>query len=270
MINNFNSNSIIDYDPNFPIIVGFAGKALTGKTVTAERIAPKAKVLQDNDLIIYDHIYFALPLYELAAIRKMILGSRQRTRQLYAIHDTLYNLFGGSPIGNMPDYDTMVQLVNEIYELPIEPEHMKPRSFLQKAGDLCRAIDKDCFSRWAVTKSKSLHQQYLRGLNEDATAKPMAVIISDVRFINEANAIKSTPNGIVVCFTAADSVREERMMKRDGRLMTDEQKRHQSELEVDEIMLHHADYILATDNLTEEEQESQTVNIILNLVGAHA
>jgi hypothetical protein len=43
---------------------------------------------------------------------------------------TLYMiLFGGSPISNVPAYEKMIQLVRDVYDLDIEPEGIKPRSF---------------------------------------------------------------------------------------------------------------------------------------------
>lgn len=257
------------FNPNKPIILGLAGKALTGKTSSAEAIVPKARIVQSDTSMIWDHIYFALPLYELASIRKMVAGSRASTRQLYAIHDTLYDLFGGSPIGNVPLYEDMIKLVQGIYSLPIEPEGIKPRSFLQKAGDLCREQYIDCFADWAINKAKSLHLDYIRSLQEDMEPLPMTVIISDVRMLNEAHAIKNAENGLLVCYTASEEVRQERMMKRDGRLMTNEQLNHISELQMDDVCKM-ADLVIDTDDKTIESQSGITAEFVRSMVGIYA
>jgi len=259
----------IKINPNKPIIVGLAGKALTGKTSSAEAIVPKARIVSSEDHMVWDHIYFALPIYELASIKKMVTGSRASTRQLYAIHDTLYDLFGGSPISNVPPYEDMIQLVNNIFNLPIEPEGVKPRSFLQKAGDLCRSNYENCFADWAIGKAKSLHLEYLKSLGEDSYPSPFSVIISDVRMINEAEAIKNNENGILICYTASEDVRKERMIKRDGKLMTNEQLNHVSELQMDRVC-ELADLVMDTDEKTVGSQAALTVEFVRSVVGIYA
>lgn len=257
------------YNPNKPIIVGLAGKAATGKTSVAEKIVPKAKVDSGSGGIVWDHIFFALPLYELAAIKKGVIGSRQKVRQLYGIHETLYDLFGNSPIGDVPDYEDMVSLVQGIQSLSIEPEGVKPRTFLQKAGDSCRSYDPDCFCKWAIRKANSLHVSYLRSLSEDVDPSPFSVIVSDVRYMNEAEAILSQENGIVVCYTASDDVRNQRLFNRDGRYMTDEQANHPSEMEIDQIA-QIANAVINTDDLTVDDQTLFTLDYVSSLVGAYA
>jgi dephospho-CoA kinase len=261
--------SIIKYNPEKPIVVGLAGKALTGKTSAAEAIVPKARIINSENGMVWDHIYFALPLYELASVRKMVSGSRAMTRQMYGIHDTLYDLFGGSPIANVPVYEEMVQLVRNVYDLPIEPEGIKPRSFLQKAGDLCRAQYIDCFADWAINKARSIHFEYVRSLQEDVEPLPMSVIISDVRMLNEAEAIKNHENGILVCYTASEEVRRDRMMQRDGMLMTDEQLNHISELQMDEVCSM-ADLVMDTDDKSIETQAALTSEFVRSSVGVYA
>ena len=257
------------FNPNKPIILGLAGKAATGKTSVAEAISPKARIDAMANAIVWDHIFFALPLYELASIKKGVRGSRQEIRQMYGIHETLYDIFGNSPIGDVPPYDDMVSMVRDIYHLPIEPEGVKPRSFLQKAGDICRSHDGECFCKWAIRKANDMHLSYVRGLPEDVEAKPFCVIVSDVRFLNEAQAILDQENGIVVCYTASDDVRNERMFARDGHFMTEEQMNHISEKQTDEIC-EIADLVMNTDELTIKEQASFTLDYITSLVGVYA
>lgn len=261
MINN-------NIDINQPIILGLAGKAATGKTSVAEFIVPKAQINVSYNDIVWDHIFFALPLYELASIKKKVKGVRQKDRQMYSIHEVLYDLYGGSPIGNVPPYDELINLTHQIYDLPIEDDDVKPRSFLQKAGDLCRAVDEDCFARWAITKSNKMFRSYVDKHFYDGH-NPFCVIVSDVRFLNEAEWILKQQNGIVVCFDADDSVRNERMMKRDGSVMTDMQKMHRSENEV-ELVKQISSVVIDTNEFSVEEQAKETIFQINKYIDIYA
>lgn len=262
MINN-------NFDINQPIILGLAGKAATGKTSIAERIVPKAQVNVEHSNIIWDHIFFALPLYEMATIRRQIKGLREKDRQLYSLYNVLYELYGGSPIGNVPDWEDLVNLTRDIHSLPIEPDGMKPRSFLQGVGDLCRKIDEDCFARWAIAKSNSLYRSYVKDESLFHESNPFCVIISDVRFMNEAEWILKQQNGVVICFDASDEVRNERMLKRDGMPMTEEQMNHRSEKEID-LVKQMATHVINTDALNVEEQTTQTINVLNEMMGIYA
>lgn len=253
--------------PREPIILGLAGKAATGKTSVAEAIVPKAQVNVINSDIMWDHIFFALPLYELASVKRTIQGLRQRERQLYSIHSIIYDLFGGTSIGNVPDYDYLIDLVKNIYSLPLDEDGKKPRSFLQKAGDYCRTVDENCFAKWAIHKSRSLYRSYINSIEDDGL--PFCVVISDVRFVNEAEAILNEPNGILVCYEASDDIRNQRILKRDGIYMSDEQKSHISEQQID-VVRNMSSAIINTDNLSIKDQVNQTIEIVNNFVGVNA
>ena len=175
---------------NQPIIIGLAGKAGSGKTSVAESIIPKGSLETTKFGYRWDHLFFALPLYEMASIKKNIMGANEKSRKLFALHSTLYDLYGGSAIGNMPAYDNFIEMVREIEALPIEPEGIKPRTFLQKAGDICRQDYPECFAHWAIIKSNRLYNQFCNE-NDDMDNSKMAIIISDVRYPNEANMIKN-------------------------------------------------------------------------------
>ena len=254
---------------DYPIVIGLAGKAATGKTSVAEKIVPKAEVSPVSNHVKWDHLFFALPLYELASIRKNSLGFRQKDRQLFSIHEVVYDIFGSNALGTIPDYDMFSQLVKDIYNLPIEPEDMKPRSFLQKAGDLCRAYDEDCFAKWGVLKANKLFRSHMKTPEYEDQDMPMAIIISDVRFVNEAKKILSQPNGLVICYEASDEVRNQRMMKRDGYIMTPEQMNHRSEQEID-LIKENASAIINTDNLNIAEQALATTNLIQTFTDVYA
>ena len=244
-----------------PIIIGLAGKAGSGKTSVAEHLVPKGSLDSSMYGFKWDHIFYALPLYELSSIRRSIKGFNEENRQLYAIHDVLFDLYGGSPIGVMPSYENLVEKTKQIYNLNIEPEGIKPRSFLQKAGDICRDGFEDCFAKWGVSKAVKLYQSYYKSLAEDEEELPFVVLISDVRFVNEAEKILNQPNGIVICFDADQDILNDRIVKRDGKLMSEEQKSHKSEQEI-EIVKNISTHVIRTDNMTVEQQAQETLKLV--------
>jgi len=204
-----------------PIIIGLAGKAGSGKTSVAESIVPKGSFDTNKYGMKWDHLFYALPLYEMASIKKNTLGHNAELRKLYALHE-----------------------------------------FLQKAGDICREHDPNCFANWAIIKSNLLYRQYIKDLiksDSEDDAAPMCILISDVRYVNEAKSILKQPNGIVITFDAQQDVLNERIMKRDGKLMNAEQLSHSSEQQIDEIK-QISSAIINTDNMTLEEQVEATLN----------
>jgi len=241
------------YDPDYPIIVGLAGKAATGKTVVAETIVPKASFGTNSNGLVWDHIFFAMPLYEFYSIRTKIEGMNAQSRKLFATHETLYDLYGSSPLGNVPDYKNFVDLVNQINSEPVDHDGSKPRSFLQKIGDYCRSYDEECFAKWGVRKANQIHSDYTSSLSEE-------------RFVNEAQAILSQPNGIIIKFEASDQVRRERILSRDFVLMTDEQLSHRSEKEIDS-MSDIIDLVINSDSMSIEDQVNETIKLIKESFG---
>lgn len=251
--------NIKQFDINEPIIIGLAGKAGSGKTSVAEQIVPKGSIETIREGIKWDHIFYALPLYEMSSIRRTIKGINEDNRQLYAIHETLYDIYGNNPLGNIPPYEDFISRVFEIKNLFIEPEGVKPRSFLQKAGDICRKDFEDCFAKWGVSKSYSLYREHLRSMKEEEDRTPYAVIISDVRFINEAETILNQKNGFVICFDASEETLQERIFKRDGKFMDPILASHRSEQQIDMIK-EISSLVINTDNMSIEEQTYATMD----------
>jgi uridine kinase len=60
------------YSKSNPIILGLAGRAGSGKTSAAEALCPKGSMQTTSSGIVWEHIFHALPLYELASIKKNI------------------------------------------------------------------------------------------------------------------------------------------------------------------------------------------------------
>jgi cytidylate kinase len=254
------------YNPDYPIVVGLAGKAATGKTSVAELIVPKAAFDNVKSGIYWDHIFFAMPIYELLSIRTKIEGANSQSRKLFAIHETLYDLYGNSTLGDIPDYYSFISLVDNIGREPIDTAGAKPRSFLQKVGDFCRAHDPKCFAKWGVRKSYELYREYTKSLDEDETPNPYCVLISDVRFENEAESILKLPNSMLILFEASDEVRKERIFSRDGIYMTDEQMSHKSEKEIDNFSSL-ASAIIDSSSMSVEDQAVKTMTIIKEKFG---
>lgn len=242
---------------NQPIILGLSGKAGSGKTSVAESIIPKGAMETIKFGINWDHIFYALPLYEMASIKKNTIGYNENSRKLYALHEVLYDVYGGSPIGNMPDYDLLVSKVKQINDLSIEKEGIKPRTFLQKAGDICREYDPNCFSNWAIIKAVKLYRNYIKN-QEEENILPMCVIVSDVRYLNEAKNILKQPNGFVISFDADKETLEERLIKRDGKIMDQHQADHSSELETD-LVKEIASAVINTNKMNLQEQVEATL-----------
>lgn len=243
------------------IIIGLAGRAGSGKTSVAESIVPKGAFDTSKYGAEWDHIFFALPLYEMASARSNIQGHNQESRIKYSIHETLFDLYGRSSIGIIPNYDELVNRVNLISSIPISSDGSKPRSFLQKAGDICREGFEDCFCRWAVRKSSHLYSRYASSLEEDEEEKPFYVIVSDVRYPNEAASILNVPNSKVIYFDASDETLNDRLTKRDGRPSTPEQAAHSSE-QSSVVVKSMASHVINTDSMTIEQQVEATIQAL--------
>lgn len=258
---------------NQPIILGLSGKAGSGKTSVAESIIPKGSMELIKYGILWDHIFYALPLYEMASIRRNIVGINEESRKLHALHEVLYDVYGGNSIGNMPHYDILVKKVKEIYNLPIDLEGTKPRGFLQQAGDICREFDDNCFSTWGIIKANELYRQFIKR-SEDVdkysdTLTPMCVIISDVRYKNEALSILKQPNGFVISFHADRDTLDDRLIKRDGQLMSSNHSGHSSEQDFDEVKAL-ASAIIDTNNMDLKQQVEATIECLRTGFGANA
>ena len=252
--------NIQEFDHNEPIIIGLAGRAGSGKTSVAENIVPKGSIETTRYGMKWDHIFYALPLYEMSSIRRHIKGMNETNRQLYALHEVLYEVYGSNPLGSIPSYEDFVSRVFDLKNLFIEPEGIKPRSFLQKAGDICRKDFEDCFAKWGISKSVSLYRDYIKATDEEERL-PYAVIISDVRFVNEAENILKQKNGVVICFEASDETLQNRILKRDGQLMDPALAAHRSEKQID-IIKGISSFVINTDNMSIEDQTSATISVL--------
>lgn len=251
------------FKSGYPIVLGLCGQAGTGKTSVANMLVPKAQQSltheEDEDMappIEMDHLFFAMPLYELANIKRFITGEKSRDRMRFEIHNVLYDLFGGSPLYGVPPYDEFTGFVTHVAGMPIERDlDKKPRTFLQDVGTLCREVQENCFVNW-VRKTVIKRGAIAADLEHDYLC-----IVSDIRMPNEAEMIMDQTNGIVIKFDASDQVRELRLMNRDGFLMSEVQAQHVSE-QVETISSEFITASLDTDTLTLEEQAIATKNLL--------
>lgn len=243
-------------------MLGLAGEALTGKTVTADALSPQVRFNAPSDGIWWEHLFFAMPLYEMAAIRQKTAGQDYFDRCLYGIHSVLTDVWE-SPLYGGPPYDELVEMVYDIASYSVPPDGEKPRSFLQWVGtDVCRAHDPDCWIKWMKKKIAKEYSIWLQGQPEDNDERHFGVVISDVRFPNEAEMIKSHPRGILIRLTADPEARAVRMKKRDGKEMSAEQQSHQSEAAVNSIPTELFDAIIDTSDIDVATQVSLVRSVV--------
>lgn len=254
---------------NQPIIIGLAGKALTGKTRTGNRFAPLGSS-SGLDGIFWTHEYFAHPLYRMAGIMQKVRGEYALDRKQYEIYEILADLFNRNPLYGAPTWDVLVELTRHTSILPVPPEGEKARTFMQVVGSKCREIMPDCFVDTTIRLIKSQSRAFYRDLDLQeemvlldyqakavssyAGPKIFGSIISDVRYLNEAKKILAEPMGFLVKLTARNEVRQQRALQRDGIMLTDEQQNHESELGLNEIPDDWYNAIIDTSDLTLDEQ----------------
>lgn len=241
-------------NPDYPIIIGLGGKAGVGKTVTAEGLVPRKSVrIDEENMLVWDHIYFALPLYELATIRREVQGENATERQLYLTMEKYLDIFA-SPIYGGPAFSELVELTYETVEFPIsEDPSEKPREFLQMVGtEKCRALNPDVWTQWL---SRTVNRRFAPYMDSHR----YIMIVSDVRFPNEAEMIMNHPNGLMIKLEASDETRQERLERRDTVPMTEAQSNHSSENLVNVMPF---DTRVDTDGLSIEDQVAQVYDII--------
>lgn len=268
---------------NQPIIVGLAGQALTGKTITGSAFAPLGYA-GGYDGIFWSHEYFAHPLYRMAGVLQKVSGDYAFDRKLYEVYDILAELFNRNPLYGAPPWDALVELTRKVVTFPVPPEGEKARTFLQKVGSWCREIQPDCFVDATLRLIKSNSRHFNRELErkeemllidpktENAYDEPTryGAIISDVRYRNEADKILAEPQGILIKLTADESVRNQRALGRDGKLLSDEQKNHESELGILDITDELCTAVVDTSNLSVAEQFAAVKKVIYEQVGVYA
>lgn len=256
---------MIDFSSSNPVYIGFCGAAGSGKTSTARAIVPSSSFsfygdvsnYSDNN-ILWDHFWFAMPLYEISNCRLITEGTDVKDRVMYGIHDIV-----NSVMQRKIAYDDLIELVYDIYAMPCKIEGTKPRTFLQDVGSLCRDLYKNCFTDYIKYKVYNTYRAIISEYDRNDLDPPTYMaIVSDVRMPNEAEMIKNQPNNILIKFTASKEVLDKRLIDRDGLLLTSSQTSHESERGVNEIPEEWFDLVLDTDNLTVEQQAEAVKNFM--------
>lgn len=263
------------FSPEAPIILGLNGAFATGKTATAQALAPLAVSVpdfedSDNPIITWDHIPFALPLHQMASSRQQIEGEGAYDRWCYEIHSILLDLFGAGPLYGAPPYYEFVNMVMNIVNEPCPPSG-KARKFLQTAGTLVRDWNPDAFVTWMDRKIRREFHNHQLNMHDDQDlgSRPFGVVIDDVRMHNEAEWLKSNTNGILIRLTARKEVSAERMYNRDGVWPNDEMFNHESERQSSTIPEDLFDAQIDTSDMTVAEQVDEIRNYVLSFLGVN-
>lgn len=244
-----------------PLILGLAGQAATGKTSTADALAPPGRDAAGIKGIYWNHLFFAMPLYRMATARQKIQGFNAFSRQCYEIHDVLLDVFAREL-----DYGVFIDLVWEIASCPITEDGIKPREFLQQVGtDLCRKLEPDCWVKWMRRQIRKEHQIYLAEYEDDFELQH-GIVVSDIRFRNEAALVRESARGTLLRLTARPEVIAARIESRDGIAFRPEQAKHLSEQSLQDVPEEWWDQTIDTSDMTLTEQ----VNLIKEIAYKHA
>lgn len=258
-----------------PVYIGFTGEAGSGKTSTAKQIVPSIRNSLYGDLgkpknhdeidIYWDHFWLSAPLYEIHAVRTQIVGEDVKDRTLYALH----RIADAVMMDSIP-YDDLIELVYDTYSFPfLDPEGMKPRSFLQQVGDLYLGLNPDCFANHIKHKIFKAWQSITLEYERMDLHHPLYLaIISDVRKPNEAKMIKDRTQHCLIKFVADEDTRRERLYDRDGTVLTASQSAHPTETSIAKIPEEWYDAIVDTTKLTLEEQVETVKEIVLGKTNA--
>lgn len=272
-------------NPDLPVVLGLAGGYATGKTSTANALAPKGRILQPgqkHDMnIFWDHFYFAMPLYRMASAARDMQGPQSLDRLKYEVHNTLIEAFNGNPLYGAPGYAELVSMVEGIAHIPV-PEEAKPREFLQKVGtDIGRAYDPDIWVKWMrreVMQKFTAFQWEHRELDPccdhdcgnpalDSVPPRYGVVLSDCRFDNEVGFVNSFENSVMIKFTAEDDRVSELDGKRGNTTMTPEQAGHASEKGLTSVDDSAYDAIIDISSLDLEQQVAATKQVVRDKLG---
>ncbi len=173
-------NEAMIYNSDNITVIGIKGRAGSGKTTLGKNLERKLQEsFPGKDKLVPDHLYFALPLYELASVRKDIQGDKYRDRQMYAIHEIVVRLLGNSPLFGSPLYDELVDIVKTIQKTPVAGE--KPRSFLFEVARLLREQNDFCFVG-NMAETIRLRKKLFCGEDDADEVVHFVPIISDFRY----------------------------------------------------------------------------------------
>lgn len=249
-----------------PIYVGFVGPAGSGKTFTAKSIVPPSTSSLYNDPgtfpnVIWDHQWMSLPLYSIYNARTQTIGIDVKNRILYTIHDIV-----NSVVMKQLSFDDMIELIYDLYSLPItNSEDEKPRTFLQQSGDLFLKNNLTCLAKYAKYKVYSMWQSACVEYDRNDLETPWYIgIISDVRQDHEAKMIHDQKNNLLIKFEADEKTIRQRLLDRDGILLSNSEASHRTEQGFDLIPNEWYDLVIDTTTMSREEQIKTVKDFILS------
>lgn len=252
--------------PTEPVYVGFVGAAGVGKTFTAKSIVPPLTMSEygspgEFPNIVWDHQWLSFPLYNIYTIRTETTGIDKENRILYGIHDIVSSVM----MKHIP-FDDMIELIYDLYSLPItNQEYEKPRTFLQQAGDLFVNANKECFARYTKYKIYSMWTSTCIEYERNDIDLPWYIaIVSDIRFLHEAELFHKQKNSILIKLEADGDMIKHRLLDRDETLLSVEQSKHRTENSFDSIPNEWYDLVLDTTHLTKQDQVQQVKEFILS------
>ncbi len=247
-----------------PIFVGLSGPAGAGKTTTGNLVAPPVVTYLDPDAAPpaqFRHVALAKPIYEMVTTKRVIKGTDRESRILYELHDTLNTLMARSI-----DYNDLVELVFDVFAMDAGTEDdAKPRTFMQTVGDMCRAGYQDSFVDYLIRRAQI--DWGMENSEAEDELGPYFVIVSDVRYLNEVERMRDTGNFVLIRLEASRAVLDQRILDRDGRVMTDEEWDHPTETQAKDFPDEWFDLVLDTDTLDPTEQALTVKNFLLEAVG---
>lgn len=245
---------------------GIVGKAGSGKTSTVSMLcggATNKREKIDSCIIDWDQIAFASPIKEIIAIKSGFPGAEMEDRRLYQIHGIISNVYNNSPLYGAPPYKKLVKLVKTIDSMDLGSADDNYRTFQQQLGDYVRKYDNDAFAKAAFNKA------ILKASDVKSTAWEMEtqdldyrriLVISDLRFDNEAELIKNKMGGKIIYFDCDEETRKQRLLERDGAYISQENAKHISEKGIKKKYI---DYKLDTSKMDQQEVLENVKNFIL-------
>lgn len=236
-----------------------SGKAGAGKTTAAIGLcgdATRVQTKQGNNIIEWDQMALAAPIKEVLSIKKNLI--KEKDRRLYQIHSIVSGLYSDSPLYGAPPYADLVKLVHEIDAMELGSYSDNYRKFQQKMGDAIRSIDPDAFNKTLYNKALSKVGE-IKKMTEECELQGLdyhrVLLISDMRFDNEAQFFKDKFGVRIYGLRASKNVRQARLAARDGGIITKKESKHKSENGIDKK---YVDLTINTDII----DESSVINTI--------
>jgi len=208
------------YQSDRPIHLGITGVACSGKTTLADTLAPRVRIVVDDDElsgIWWEHITMGKPFHELVSILQMTEGEAARERIRYAFHEVLADVI--NPSNADVHYVDLVDLVLELSAWNVDGDS-KPRAFMQTVSSKVRALDPNCLTTSTIRRMRIAEAQFNKEQAEredreeelDKVPPVLGIVVSDVRIADQCGMVRDQPNNMMIKLTAPESVLRERQI----------------------------------------------------------